>query len=94
MPSAVNVDKGISRAPEPEQLNTLLRYRGKDTVSYNELAAGLTELALSRASYDFVKQSLQPNQVTPKAVAEAGKVYFVQFIKLAGLDPAQMQAAA
>jgi len=94
MPSAVNVDKGISRAPEPEQLNTLLRYRGKDTVSYNELAAGLTELALRRASYDFVKQGLQPNQVTPKAVAEAGKAYFVQFIKLAGLDPAQMQAAA
>jgi len=94
MPSAVNIDKGISRAPEPEQLNTLLRYLGKGTVSYNELAAGLTELALRRASYDFVKQGLQPNQVTPKALAEAGKVYFVQFIKLAGLDPDKMQTVA
>jgi len=93
MPSAITVGKGVSRAPEPEQLNTLLRYRGKDTVSYNEFVAGLTELALRRASYDFVKLGVQPNQVTPKAVAAAGKVYFGQFIKLAGLDPVQMQTA-
>jgi hypothetical protein len=94
MPSAVNVNRGISRAPETEQLNTLLRYRGKDTVSYNELAVGLTELALRRASYDFVKQGLQVSQVTPKLLSEASKPYFVQFIKLCGLDPADMKVAA
>ncbi len=93
IPTGVEVAKGIARAPEPHELNTLLRYRGKETISYNEFACAVTELALRRASYDFMQQGVQSDQVTPKALSEAAKPYFVQFVKLSGLDPVTMRAA-
>jgi hypothetical protein len=91
IPTGVEVAKGIARAPEPHELNTLLRYRGKETISYNEFACAVTELALRRASYDFMQQGVQPDQVSPKALSEAAKPYFVQFVKLSGLDPITMR---
>lgn len=94
IPTGVEVAKGIARAPEPDEVNTLLRYRGKETVSYNEFACALTELALRRASYDFMRQGTTPDQVTPRALSEAAKPYFVQFVQLSGIDPATMKSAA
>lgn len=93
IPTGAEVAKGIASAPEPDEVNTLLRYRGKETVSYNEFACAITELSLRRASYDFMKQGVQPEQVTPKALSEAAKPYFMQFVKLSGLDPVTMRAA-
>ena len=93
MPSGIEVAKGVSRAPEPDELNTLLRYRGKDTISYNEFACAITELALRRASYDFMIRGDPAEQVTPKALSEAAQPFFVQFVKLSGLDPITMKAA-
>ncbi|MFZ1249145.1 MAG: hypothetical protein WAQ24_02390 [Candidatus Saccharimonadales bacterium] len=93
IPTGVEVAKGIARAPEPHGLNTLLRYCGKETVSYNEFACALTELSLRRASHDFIEQGIQPEQVTPKALSEAAKPYFMQFVKLSGLDPVTMKVA-
>jgi len=94
LPTGIEVAKGIATAPEPNELNTLLRYRGKDTISYNQFACALTELALRRASYDFMKQGIKPEAVTPKALSEAAKPYFVQFTALSGVDPATMRVAA
>ena len=94
IPAGVEVAKGVARAPEPDEVNTLLRYRGKEMVSYNEFACALTELALRRASHDFRKQGVQPDQVTRRALSEAAKPYFVQFVKLSGLDPTTMKSAA
>lgn len=92
--TGVEVAKGIAKAPEPNELNTLLRYRGKDTISYNEFACALTELALRRASYEFMIQGIKPEAVTPKALSQAAKPYFVQFTALSGIDPATMRVAA
>jgi hypothetical protein len=91
IPSGIEVAKGVARAPEPDELNTLLRYRGKEIVSYNEFACALTELALRRASFDFIRQGMLPDQVTPRALSKAAKPYFVQ---LSGFDPATMKSAA
>jgi hypothetical protein len=94
LPTGVEVAKGVAKAPEPNELNTLLRYRGKDTISYNQFACALTELALRRASYDFMKQGIKPEAVTPRALSQAAKPYFVQFTALSGIDPATMRVAA
>lgn len=94
IPTGVEVTKGVARSPEPDKLNTLLRYRGKEMLSYNELTSALTELALRRASYEYMQQGVQPNQITPKALSEAAKPYFVQFVQLSGIDPTTMKAAA
>lgn len=93
IPTGIEVAKGIARSPEPDKLNTLLRYRGKEMLSYNELVSALAELALRRASYEYIQQGVQPDQVTPKVLSEVAKPYFVQFIELSGLDPAMMKAA-
>lgn len=93
MPSGIEVAKGVAKAAEPTAINTLLRYRGKVPLSYNEYVCGLTELALRRAGYDLVKQGIPLEQVKPIALKEAAKPYFVNFIKLSGLDPATMKAA-
>jgi hypothetical protein len=93
IPTGLEVAKGVARAPEPTDLNTLLRYRGKEAVSYNQFACGLTELALRRASHDFKMQGAQPEQVTPRALSEAAAPYFEQFVALSGIDPRTMKAA-
>lgn len=93
LPSGVAVGKGIARAPEPDKLNTLLRYRGKDQISYNELMCALTELSLRRASYDLKQKGERADQVKPHALSRAAIPYFLQFVKLSGLDPATMKAA-
>ncbi|MGF7229106.1 MAG: hypothetical protein ACQR33_03925 [Candidatus Saccharibacteria bacterium] len=91
MPSGVALDKGVTRAPEPHQLNLLLRYRGKETISYNELACALTELALQRASYELAQQGAQPEAITPRVLAAKAKPYFAQFVTLSGIDPDTLQ---
>jgi hypothetical protein len=92
LPGSVKIAKGIARTPEPHELNTLLRYRGKETLSYSEYACALTELSLRRASYDFMGQDIQPDQLTPGELAKSAQRYFVQFVKLSGLDPLTMRA--
>ncbi|HSH18354.1 MAG TPA: hypothetical protein VK978_03145 [Candidatus Saccharimonadales bacterium] len=93
MPSGVEVSQGVAYAPEPHELNTLLRYRGKRTVSYNEFVCAITELSLRRASYDFMGQGGRPDDVTPRMLSTAARPYFAQFVALSGLNPATMKAA-
>lgn len=94
LPSGVAVSKGIARAPGPHQLNTLLRYRGMEQISYNELMCALTELSLRRASYDFKQKGERADHITPRALSSAALPYFLQFVKLSGIDPSTMKAAA
>lgn len=94
LPSGIEVSKGVARAPEPDKLNTLLRYRGKDQISYNGLMCALTELSLRRASYDFKQQGKQASEIKPHALSKAAMPYFLQFVKLSGLDPTTMKVAA
>ena len=93
LPSGVEVSKGIARAPEPVELNTLLRYRGQDLVSYNELVSALTELSLQRASFELIKQGIGPEQTKPRQLADAARPYFSQLVQLSGIDPSTMKAA-
>lgn len=91
LPAGLEVAKGIARAPEAVDLNRLLRYRGKDIISYNELACALMELSLQRAAYEFKKQGIEPQAVNPKALSETAKPFFTQYLKLAGIDPSTMR---
>ena len=91
LPSGVEVARGVARAPDPIELKTLLKYRGRRSISYNEFASALTELSLQRASYDFIQQDVKPGKVKPRKLAEAAKPYFTQFVKLSGIDPVTMR---
>lgn len=92
LPTGAEIVPGVARTPEPTELNRLLRYRGKSTVSYNEFACALTDLAFRRASYDFIKQGRHPQDVTPKELAAAAKPYFSQMVALSGIDPVTMES--
>ena len=93
MPSGAPIAKGVSRAPEPSEVLKLQRYTGEKSFSYNQFICALTELSLRRASYDYIKQGIRPEDVTPRMLAQAGKVYFTQLIKLSGIDPSTMEVA-
>ena len=91
IPSGIPLAKGIAAAPEPIDLNKLLRYCGKKVVSYNELVSAFCELSLRRAAYGFIDQGAKPENTRPSDIAQAAKPYFVSFMKLAGIDPTTMQ---
>lgn len=91
LPSGLALHKGVVRAPNPEELNRLIRYVGKNKVSYNQLACALTELALQRAAYERRKQGVDAVSTTPRALADAAKPFFSQYLKLAGIDPKTMK---
>lgn len=93
IPTGIDVAQGIVRAPEPLELNKLLSCRGQKTLSYNELVCATTELSLRLGSYDFIQQGKKPEEVTPRLLSEAAKPYFVQFMKLSGINPETMKAA-
>lgn len=98
LPSGVEVAKGVAYAPEPAELNKLLEYCGIDgggntevTLSYNELATGLTELALQRGAYELKKQGVDSALLTPRALSDAARPFFAQYLKLSGIDPTTMR---
>lgn len=82
---------GVSKAPEPTDLTRLLRYRGKETPSYNETVSGFLEMSLQRAAYEFIKHGVDADSVNPKDLSESARPYFAQYMKLAGIDPATME---
>ena len=95
MPSGVELSPGIFAAPEPGDLNALLRYatrRGEqfDTVSYNEFSAAMTELSLRLAAREFSQQGIPPEQLKPRQLAEGAERYFAELMLLSGLDPNSM----
>lgn len=98
LPSGEEVAKGIAYAPEPAELNKLLEYCGIDsagntevTLSYNQFATGMTELALQRAAYEFKKQGRDSTSLTPRDLSSAARPYFAQYLKLAGINPTTMR---
>jgi len=92
LPTGIKIAHGVAIAPEPTELNTLLRYRGKGKASYNQFVCGLSDLALRRASYDFMQQGWQPEQIAKEQLAAAARPYFVQLTALSGIDPTTMEA--
>ncbi len=88
MPTGVEVADGMFLAPNPKDLNALLRYTTRvsnddyKSVSYNEAMAAFSELAhrLAATEPDF-KQSSSPHEL-----GKAAEKYFAELVALAGID--------
>ncbi len=89
MPTGIPLRRGISMAPEPANINTLIRYSGsQENISYNQLIASLTELSFELAYKDAQKTG-QANPM-PKILKDNAGKYFEQMIRLSGINPDTM----
>lgn len=89
MPSAVLLTRGIAIAPELNNINTFLKYSGKDkNISYNEWVASSTQLAFELA-YNEASDRGETN-ITPKMLKDTAGIYFEKLVKLSGINPETM----
>jgi hypothetical protein len=86
MPTAVPVYRGIAIAPEPTEVNKVIRYMGGDVkVSYNQFIASASELAFELAYQDALAHAaVRP---TFQSLKSSAGNYFDQMMQLANLDP-------
>ncbi len=91
LPTGIEIVPGVAKTPEPTELNKLLRYRGKPAVSYNQFVCAMTDLALRRASYDFIQNGKRPRDIQFEDLEAAAKPYFAQLVALSGIDPITME---
>lgn len=95
IPTAIPVERGFGIAPEPGNVNRLIRYMGLSdrNVSYNQLVTAMTQLSFELA-YEEQRKVDPTLPVTPKSLQPQARGYFTQMIKLCGLNPATMMPNA
>ncbi|TSC65216.1 MAG: hypothetical protein CEO22_569, partial [Candidatus Berkelbacteria bacterium Gr01-1014_85] len=96
LPTGIALAPGIAYAPEPLELNYLLRLLATETVgqqqtnhlfdmvSYNGLIAALTENALALA------QAKLPEATTMPELTDTAGQYFKELLRASGIDPDTM----
>ena len=91
MPSAAFLTRGITMAPELQNINNFIAYSGIDTeISYNEWVASTFELALELAYHDISISNRE--HISPKNLKPLTEKYFEQIVKLSGINPQTMVA--
>ncbi|PKL36735.1 hypothetical protein CVV38_02430 [Candidatus Peregrinibacteria bacterium HGW-Peregrinibacteria-1] len=89
MPTGLPLQRGVCMAPEPANINKLLKYSNAEKLSYNLTISALTQLSFEIAYAEMSKKQ-NPTSLGPKALKDEAKKYFVQMIKLVGINPETM----
>ncbi len=93
MPTAIPLQRGISIAPEPIQVNKFVPLLAGRKISYSKLIAVLFELAFTLAFDDMRQNERQPLIITSESLRESAKKYFRQLIFSSGINPDTMSSA-